>query len=314
MLDQWDLKDVDTWGPVRKGSQELKKLRCLHPPLIRIRNSDEIPIVLSKPVIIVSVLHPGKLSQANAHSGSETSHATSDSKSSEIQSKQTLTQQTIREEEAMETSSLSGTSDLEIARRSRGFKQRRSRRQSSDTDLISSHAKRIETRRSSPAKGITVDRTVSPDTYYQMAPRDTAHQQGESRFSREHEDSYLHSRRVPAAEEGLCNRNIPIVRPYFIEERQPEEARATTVLHKDAKGATSPGNGRRASAATVRHTRRETSRSREKRSSIAAGETFTNPNVNPALAVPPANSNLGVWSVVKRAVNTSGPWRSPPAR
>ena len=315
MLDQWKLIDVDSWGPVRKGTKALQKLRCLHPPLIRLRISGGTPVVLSKPVMVVCVLHLEKDIQIDEHRESETPQAIPALRSSEAQSVQTVARQPIREEILAETSSMSGTSDPEHARKSRRSRQKGSRRQSSDKGLISHNAKHAESRLSSPERDITTRRTLSPDTYHQAAQRDAARHRRESRSQapKDHEHLQVYSHRVSAAEEESSNHHVATIRPYDIEERQPGDLHATTVQHRDPNGLTSPGSGRRPSGVTVRYVKRENSRSRDKRTSIVGPETITNSPGNPNSVVPPANSNPGVRSVFNPlTLSTSGPWRNPP--
>ena len=53
MLDEWDLKDADTWQKVRVERDVGRALYCLHPSIIRSRAESKIPIVVAKPVIVV---------------------------------------------------------------------------------------------------------------------------------------------------------------------------------------------------------------------------------------------------------------------
>lgn len=54
MLDQWDLRDAESWGPVKREHQVGKVLHCLHPSLLRLRTNGNPTLVLVKPVIIVA--------------------------------------------------------------------------------------------------------------------------------------------------------------------------------------------------------------------------------------------------------------------
>ena len=53
MLDEWDLKDADTWQKAKGEKGVGKALYCLHPLLVRIRTKATPPIVVAKPVIVV---------------------------------------------------------------------------------------------------------------------------------------------------------------------------------------------------------------------------------------------------------------------
>ena len=53
MLDQWYLKDADTWQRVRSEREVGRALYCLHPSIIRLRAKGTTPIVVAKPVIVV---------------------------------------------------------------------------------------------------------------------------------------------------------------------------------------------------------------------------------------------------------------------
>ena len=53
MLDEWDLRDVDTWQKVRAERDVGRALYCLHPSIIRLRAEGTTPIVVAKPVIVV---------------------------------------------------------------------------------------------------------------------------------------------------------------------------------------------------------------------------------------------------------------------
>ena len=53
MLDEWDLKDANTWQKVRVERDVGRALYCLHPSVIRLRAESTTPIVVAKPVIVV---------------------------------------------------------------------------------------------------------------------------------------------------------------------------------------------------------------------------------------------------------------------
>ena len=53
MLDEWELKDADTWQKARGENGVGKALYCLHPSLVRIRAKGAPPIVIARPVIVV---------------------------------------------------------------------------------------------------------------------------------------------------------------------------------------------------------------------------------------------------------------------
>ena len=53
MLDEWELKDADTWQKVRAERDVGRALYCLHPSIIRLRAESTTPIVVAKPVIVV---------------------------------------------------------------------------------------------------------------------------------------------------------------------------------------------------------------------------------------------------------------------
>ena len=54
MLDEWELKNADTWQKVRGEREVGKALYCLHPSTVRLRAKDTAPIVVAKPVIVVT--------------------------------------------------------------------------------------------------------------------------------------------------------------------------------------------------------------------------------------------------------------------
>lgn len=53
MLDQWDLKDADTWQKARGEEQVGQALYCLHPSVVRFRTKGADPIIVARPVIVV---------------------------------------------------------------------------------------------------------------------------------------------------------------------------------------------------------------------------------------------------------------------
>ena len=53
MLEEWYLKDADTWQKVRSEREVGRALYCLHPSIVRLRAKGTIPIVVAKPVIVV---------------------------------------------------------------------------------------------------------------------------------------------------------------------------------------------------------------------------------------------------------------------
>ena len=312
MLDQWSLKDVDTWGPIKKGSEDLKRLGCLHPPLIRIRNSDGVAVNLSKPVMVVSVLPPRSKVRTHEHNGEETANAYSESKSSDTPNTPTVAQQIIREEEVADSSSVSASSDREYKRKKQRSDQRESRRQNSNKGSKTHAVRYSEGRLSSPEKRLAAHRTLSPDTFFHAAPRDGGRQRRESRSrtAQEHEQPARQSSRSSAVEVEPADQHIILARPYNIEEIEPEGAHPAASHHRDTSGPTSPSSGRRTPVAMTRQLRKESSRSREKRlSSIALDGHVTSSN-SATINVPPAD-NPGVWSVLKQKVSTSGPWRNP---
>lgn len=58
MLEEWDLKDADSWLEPRGEKKVGKALYCLHPSIVRLRTKDLDPIVIVKPVIVVT--SPGR--------------------------------------------------------------------------------------------------------------------------------------------------------------------------------------------------------------------------------------------------------------
>ena len=54
MLDEWDLKDADTWQKPRGEKEVGKALYCLHPSVVRLRARGLSPIVIAKPVVVVT--------------------------------------------------------------------------------------------------------------------------------------------------------------------------------------------------------------------------------------------------------------------
>ncbi|KAL9116963.1 MAG: hypothetical protein Q9187_006506 [Circinaria calcarea] len=58
LLNEWNLKDADTWGPVKRDTQIETLLHFLHPSLIRLGIGGVSRLVLLKPVAIVT--RPGR--------------------------------------------------------------------------------------------------------------------------------------------------------------------------------------------------------------------------------------------------------------
>ncbi len=54
MLDEWDLKNADTWQKARGEKEVGKALYCLHPSTVRLRAKGTAPIVVAKPVVVVA--------------------------------------------------------------------------------------------------------------------------------------------------------------------------------------------------------------------------------------------------------------------
>ncbi len=54
MLDEWGLKDADTWQKPRSEREVGKALYCLHPSIIRLRTKGTFPMLIAKPVIVVT--------------------------------------------------------------------------------------------------------------------------------------------------------------------------------------------------------------------------------------------------------------------
>ena len=63
MLDEWDLKDADTWQKAKGEKGVGKALYCLHPLLVRIRTKGTHPIVVAKLVIVV--ISPARVRVSN---------------------------------------------------------------------------------------------------------------------------------------------------------------------------------------------------------------------------------------------------------
>ena len=313
MLKQWNLKDVGSWGPIKRGNENLRALGCLHPPLIRIRNSDGVAVTLSKPVMVVYIIPSKSKVRTYEHNGSETTRADSETKSSDMQATQPISQQIIVEEEPTDLSSESSSSDGEHVRRTQRSGKREGQRQSSDKNSKSHTVRHSKIRLSSPERGLSTRRTLSPEPIYQAGPRDGGHRRRESRpqVAREHEQINLQSRRSSAVDLESGGQHVVRKRSFDIEEIQPEEVLIAPSYNRDTSGTTSPVGGRRTPTAAARQLRRESSRSREKRLSIVAQDGHAASPSSISLPMPPANSNPGVWSTLKQKVTTSGPWRNP---
>lgn len=54
MLDEWELKNADTWQKARGEKEVGKALYCLHPSTVRLRAKGTAPIVVAKPVVVVT--------------------------------------------------------------------------------------------------------------------------------------------------------------------------------------------------------------------------------------------------------------------
>lgn len=54
MLGEWELKDADVWQKPRGEKEVGKALYCLHPSISRLRTMGKPPIVIAKPVIVVT--------------------------------------------------------------------------------------------------------------------------------------------------------------------------------------------------------------------------------------------------------------------
>ena len=70
MLQEWSLKDADEWKRVKRESEVGRALYCLHPPLLRHRTNGGSPIVIVKPVVVVT--HPGRERVSKPHSRANT--------------------------------------------------------------------------------------------------------------------------------------------------------------------------------------------------------------------------------------------------
>ena len=54
VLDEWVLKDADTWQRLRREKDVGKALYCLHPSVVRLGAEGAIAVVVAKPVIVVA--------------------------------------------------------------------------------------------------------------------------------------------------------------------------------------------------------------------------------------------------------------------
>jgi hypothetical protein len=70
MLQKWSLIDADEWKRVKKESEVGRALYCLHPPLLRHRTNGGSPIVIVKPVVVVT--HPRRERVSKPHSRANT--------------------------------------------------------------------------------------------------------------------------------------------------------------------------------------------------------------------------------------------------
>ena len=76
MLDQWELKDADLWQKPRGEKEVGKALYCLHPSIVRLRTGSMTPIVIAKPVIVVTRPERENTSNADSDKSSSLSAAT----------------------------------------------------------------------------------------------------------------------------------------------------------------------------------------------------------------------------------------------
>ena len=65
-LEHWDLKDADTWGPVKRKNRVGAALHCLHPSLVRLGVAGASNLTLVKPVVVIT--SPGRKLNANSDS------------------------------------------------------------------------------------------------------------------------------------------------------------------------------------------------------------------------------------------------------
>lgn len=54
MIEQWKLKDVESWAKIKKEQQIGQALHCLHPALVRFRPGGGAGITLVKPIVVTS--------------------------------------------------------------------------------------------------------------------------------------------------------------------------------------------------------------------------------------------------------------------
>ena len=132
MLDEWDLKDADLWQRTRGEKEVGKALYCLHPSIIRLRTKGQPPIVITKPVIVVTSAERERISypQGNRNSslsGTIVPPASIESSPATSQIMSSLDQESFAHVKFADNLSVSTDSDSTSTSRSRqhDFSQRR---------------------------------------------------------------------------------------------------------------------------------------------------------------------------------------------
>lgn len=70
MLEEWELKNADTWQTPRSENRIGKALYCLHPPIYRLRSGGRPPIAIAKAVMVVASPGKGKSLNPQGNKGS----------------------------------------------------------------------------------------------------------------------------------------------------------------------------------------------------------------------------------------------------
>ncbi len=132
VLHEWDLKDADTWQKPRSEREVGKALYCLHPSIVRLRTKGTFPIVIAKPVIVVT--SPERESNFNIYGNTYSMPSSMTAPPAAIESSPTmdrimssLNQESSAQVELADSSSMSTDSDSTTASSSRrhDFNKRR---------------------------------------------------------------------------------------------------------------------------------------------------------------------------------------------
>ena len=300
---EWLYKDVNTWAFTKAHKGSWKVLFCLHPSLVRLRDSDGSPVILSKPVMIVT---QARKEMSSDQYGRDEIRITSSSADALDAQKVTHNAQKVvaadilqEKADSSESSSDSEDNNLEDAYGPKSSRLEERRHQTGSMQLEVPDARRTETwPRGNPEGDIIVREPLL---------RENRRQRSESRSRSGREQAYSHS--LPssllnrdwneASDTALlsstANRTLPLSHESYVSQHKGEP-----YLHTiRPEGTAPPISPRRPSVPQTRQLRRESnrgSRSREhspKRKPEPVGDR-TRPN-SPTPAANAVGDNFGIY-------------------